>query len=82
MNNYHFSKHEAKQHKTVALFAVLLALIEVQRQATFYKNKLPDTLTSFGICDNVDEVLKLFHFRYTSLPPLFFKNKSYNVEKV
>jgi hypothetical protein len=79
MNNYHFSKHEAKRHKTVDLFAVLLALIEVQRQATFYRNKLPSTLTSFGICGNVDEVLKLFDYRYISLSPLFFKDKSYPI---
>lgn len=79
MNNYHFSKRKAKRHKIVDLFAVLLALIEVQRQATFYRNKLPSTLTSFGICDNVDEVLKLFDSRYISLSPLFFKDKSYPI---
>lgn len=79
MKNYHFSVRTAKQQPIGDLFVLLLALVEVQRQATLYQNHLPNTLTSFGICDNVDTVLTLVDCGYIQLARLFFKDTAYPI---
>lgn len=79
MENYQFNKDMARMMETGSLFKVLIALIEVQRQANLYRSGVKNhDLSIFGICSNMGFILHTaLRNSDLLLPSLFFKGEQY-----
>lgn len=79
MNFYRFNRKVADSCNKQVLLAVLIALVDVQYQATLYRVNTNSKLGTHGICDQVLDILldNVYSTDYrviVKLEKLFFKN--------
>jgi hypothetical protein len=79
VENYQFNKDMARMTTISSLFKVLIALIEVQRQANLYRSGVTNNkLQIYGICSHMGHILnRILPHSDQLLPSLFFKGEQY-----
>lgn len=77
MENYYFNPTVAQIIPLQTLFKMLLGLVEVQRKATLYRTNVRTDLSQFGVCTNLQCVVKGGTSDW--LQRLFFKGNAYPI---